>query len=131
MSISETDLDSLGLVSLSYGNQGLNPDLVVESGCTTSNGTVDCTGETVQVCVHVLRSVYESVFAQSVESRGSWAVLPLALLLSTVRQWLLVLCTFRVYWRGSVGIGSFHAIAAKEYTNKPWLDRGQIWLAAS
>lgn len=50
MSISETDLDSLGLVSLSYGNQGLNPDLVVESGCTTSNGTVDCTGETVQVC---------------------------------------------------------------------------------
>lgn len=49
MSISETDVDSLGLVSLSYGNQGLNPDLVVESACISSNGTVDCTGETVQV----------------------------------------------------------------------------------
>lgn len=49
MAISETDVDSLGLVSISYGNQGLNPDLVVESGCISSNGTVDCTGETVQV----------------------------------------------------------------------------------
>ncbi|CAM9493415.1 unnamed protein product, partial [Ectocarpus sp. 4 AP-2014] len=49
MAISETDVDSLGLVALSYGNQGLNPDLVVESGCISSNGTVDCTGETVQV----------------------------------------------------------------------------------
>lgn len=50
MAISETDVDSLGLVALSYGNQGLNPALVVESGCISSNGTVDCTGETVQVC---------------------------------------------------------------------------------
>lgn len=49
MAISDTDVDSLGLVALSYGNQGLNPDLVVESGCISSNGTVDCTGETVQV----------------------------------------------------------------------------------
>lgn len=49
MAISETDVDSLGLVSLSYGNQGLNPDLVEESECLSSNGTVDCTGETVQV----------------------------------------------------------------------------------
>lgn len=49
MAISETDMDSLGLVTVSYGNQGLNPDLVVESGCRSSNGTVDCTGETVQV----------------------------------------------------------------------------------
>lgn len=51
MAISETDLDSLGLLSISYGHQGLNPDLVVESGCLSSNGTVDCTGQTVQVCV--------------------------------------------------------------------------------
>lgn len=51
MAISETDLDSLGLVSLSYGNQGINPDLVVESACITNNGTVDCTGETVQARV--------------------------------------------------------------------------------
>lgn len=50
MAIAETDMDSLGLVTLSFGNQGLNPDLVVESGCISSNGTVDCTGETVQVC---------------------------------------------------------------------------------
>lgn len=57
MSISETDLDSLGLVSLSYGNQGLNPDLVIDSGCISSNGTVDCTGETVQVCVCIINSV--------------------------------------------------------------------------
>ncbi|CBJ32340.1 conserved unknown protein [Ectocarpus siliculosus] len=49
MAISETDVDSLGLVALSFGNQGLNPDLVVESGCISSNGTVDCTGETVKV----------------------------------------------------------------------------------
>eukprot|EP00752_Nemacystus_decipiens_P003601 g3320.t1 len=49
MAIPENDIDSLGLVTLSYGNQGLNPDLVVESGCRSSNGTVDCTGETVQV----------------------------------------------------------------------------------
>lgn len=48
MAISETDVDSLGLVSLSYGNQGVNSDLVVESACISSNGTVDCTGETVQ-----------------------------------------------------------------------------------
>lgn len=48
MAISETDVDSLGLVSFSYGNQGVNPDLVVESGCISGNGTVDCTGETVQ-----------------------------------------------------------------------------------
>lgn len=51
MAIAETDIDSFGLVTLSYGNQGLNPDLVVESGCTSSNGTVDCTGKTVQVCM--------------------------------------------------------------------------------
>lgn len=52
MAMSETDVDSLGLVSLSYGNQGVNPDLVVENGCLSSNGTIDCTGETVQVIMH-------------------------------------------------------------------------------
>lgn len=50
MSIAETDVDSLRLVSLSYGNQGLNLDLVGEAGCSSSDGTVDCTGNTVQAC---------------------------------------------------------------------------------
>ena len=59
MAIPETDMDSLGLVTLSYGNQGLNPDLVVESGCLSSNGTVDCTGETVLVGNRVPR--YDNV----------------------------------------------------------------------
>lgn len=49
MATAETDVDSLRLVSLSYGNQGLNPSLMVESDCISSNGTVDCTGQTVQV----------------------------------------------------------------------------------
>lgn len=49
MAIPETDIDSLGLVTLSYGNQGLNEDLKVESECISNGGMVDCTGETVQV----------------------------------------------------------------------------------
>lgn len=52
MALSETDVDSLGLVRLSYGNQGVNPDLVVENGCLSSNGTIDCTGETVKVILN-------------------------------------------------------------------------------
>lgn len=49
MAIAETEIDSLELVTLSFGNQGLNPDLMVESQCLSNNGTVDCSGETVQV----------------------------------------------------------------------------------
>eukprot|EP00903_Cladosiphon_okamuranus_P011141 g10515.t1 len=49
MAIPETDIDSLGLVTLSYGNQGLNEDLTVESECISNGGMVDCTGKTVQV----------------------------------------------------------------------------------
>lgn len=49
LATSKTDVDSLGLLTLSYGNQGLNPSLVVESECLARNGTVDCTGDTVQV----------------------------------------------------------------------------------
>lgn len=49
MAVSETDVDSLGLVTISYGNQGLNPDLVVDNECLANNGTIDCTGQTVQV----------------------------------------------------------------------------------
>lgn len=60
MAISETDVDSLGLVSISYGNQGVNPDLVVESGCISGNGTVDCTGETVQA--RIIRTAVSHIF---------------------------------------------------------------------
>lgn len=59
--MSETDVDSLGLVSLSYGNQGVNPDLVVANGCLSGNGTIDCTGETVQVIYYVNPHVFSGV----------------------------------------------------------------------
>ncbi|CAM9337762.1 unnamed protein product, partial [Discosporangium mesarthrocarpum] len=49
VSLPETDIDALGLVTLSYGNQGISPDMIISSDCIANNGTIDCTGETVQV----------------------------------------------------------------------------------
>lgn len=56
MAIAENDFDSLELVTLSYGNEGLNADLYVEADCQENGGDVDCTGQTVQVCAFYLKA---------------------------------------------------------------------------